>query len=641
MRKLNLKNKLILSSFVMSILIMISSTVVVSIIVRKQSEQTSHDQIQKALNIVQNDLSDKEEKILKDARQMATVDDLGSSLKFLMDYKSNDQATLTGSTYKTISNNIYQIGMTGGIWKTFVYDLNGALVSFSVQKDRDSFLIGHTVSGTESSFEYAMLKQGEKIQADSWQKTNQPPDESIEVKFKNQMPKDEKLFFQESGNNLCLVALIPAIGADYEEGTGNAVYRQFGFVKTFLKIDRGFAAKISRLTGMRINIFLNDTLVIGDIEEYNRLDSDIIKAGGPNVRTLTNGTVLNSVDIAEEGYFQGILPLHDESGVIGAITTLLSRHIVSKNTWQIIQILILVFIGVLLLVIPSAIFFSNSLTRPINRIIDNLSDTAQQVYNASVQVSSSSHELAEGASRQASSLEETSGSLEEMSSMTSSNAENAKQVNNHNNELVENLKNANTTMKALIESMGGIADKSSNVAKIIKTIDEIAFQTNLLALNATVEAARAGEAGAGFAVVADEVRNLALRVAEASKNTQGMVKEIIESIDDGSGLVKETDERYRIVAVGVAKIKELISEISSASNEQAQGINQINIAVAEMDKITQMNASNAEESAGASEELNGHSANMDKIVAELVPLIRGNGKGAKIKSPKPAKTEEK
>jgi len=315
----------------MSILIMISSTVVVSIIVRKQSEQTAHDQIQKALNIVQNDLSDKEEKILKDARQMATVDDLGSSLKFLMDYKSNDQATLTGSTYKTISNNIYQIGMTGGIWKTFVYDLNGDLVSFSVQKDRDSVLMGHTVSGTESSFEYAVLKQGEKIQADSWQKTNQPPDESIEVRFKNQMPKDEKLFFQESGNNLCLVALIPAIGTDYEEGTGNAVYRQFGFVKTFLKIDRGFAAKMSRLTGMRINIFLNDTLVIGDIQEYNRLDSDIIKAGGPNVRTLTNGMVLNSVDIAEEGYFQGILPLHDESGVIGAITTLLSRHIVSKK----------------------------------------------------------------------------------------------------------------------------------------------------------------------------------------------------------------------------------------------------------------------------------------------------------------------
>jgi methyl-accepting chemotaxis protein len=189
--------------------------------------------------------------------------------------------------------------------------------------------------------------------------------------------------------------------------------------------------------------------------------------------------------------------------------------------------------------------------------------------------------------------------------------------------------------------MGDISAASSNVTKIIKTIDQIAFQTNLLALNAAVEAARAGEAGAGFAVVADEVRNLALRVAEASKNTQGMMKEIIENIDNGSGLVKETDDRYRIVAVGVQKIKELIDEISSASYEQAQGINQINTAIAEMDKITQMNASNAEESADASAELNGYSANMDRIVAELMPLIRGNGKSAHIKAKRSMEDKER
>ena len=210
--------------------------------------------------------------------------------------------------------------------------------------------------------------------------------------------------------------------------------------------------------------------------------------------------------------------------------------------------------------------------------------------------------------------------------MTKQNAENAQQANNYTNEGVDNLENANQTMKALIESMADISTASNNVAKIIKTIDQIAFQTNLLALNAAVEAARAGEAGAGFAVVADEVRNLALRVAEESNNTQEMVMEIIQKVDNGSGLVKETDEQYRGVARGVQKIKELIGEISAASNEQSQGIDQANIAMAEMEKVTQMNAANAEESADASEKLNGHSASMDKIVAELVPLIRGAGK---------------
>ena len=627
MIKFKLKSKLILISLIMSIFVMVSSTVVVSIMVRRQSEQSSNDQIRKALNIVHNDLSEREEKILTDTRQMATTGDLGSSIKFLREYKSNDSATITKSTYETVSSNIYQIGMTGGIWKTYVYDIDGDLISFSIQKDGKGFLMGHTCSGTETSFEYAVLKNGEKLKAESWQKTTHSPDESIKLKFKNPIPNDEKLIFQEVDKNLCLVAYVPAIGTDYEEGTGNPIKRQFGFVATFLKIDKAFAAKMSGLTDMKINIFLNDTFIIGDVKEYSRLESSsIIKDDGAQGDLLKHKTALNNIDVAEESYFQGVLPLYGESGRVGAITTLLSKDIVSENTWQMIKLLTLVFIGCLLLIIPSAIFFSNSLAKPINRIIDNLSDTARQVYHASVQVSSSSHQLAEGASKQASSLEETSASLEEMSSMTKQNAENAQQANAYTNEGVDNLKNANRAMKALIESMAGISTASSNVAKIINTIDQIAFQTNLLALNAAVEAARAGEAGAGFAVVADEVRNLALRVAEASKNTQGMVMEIIQKIDDGSGIVKETDEQYRGVALGVQKIKELIGEISSASNEQAQGIDQANMAMAEMEKVTQMNAANAEESAEASEKLNGHSTSMDKIVAELVPLIRGAGK---------------
>ncbi len=640
MRKLKLKNKLILTSLIMSVFVMISSTVVVSIIVRQQSEHTSNDQIQKALNVVKNDLSDKEEKILKDVRQMATADDLGSSLKFLMDNKANDNAIITKNTYQEITSNIHQVSMTGGIWKTYVYDITGDLISFSIKKEGNSFLMGHTSSGAHTSFKYAVFKQGEMLQTESWQKASESPDTSIELKFKNKIPNEEKLFFEQSGKNLCLVALVPAIGTDYEEGTGNPIKRQFGFVAAFLKIDKAFAAKMSGLTGMNVNIFLHDTLIIGDIQAYNKLDLGTIKEGA-NADLSKHEIALNDIEVSEKGYFQGILPLRGESAMIGAVATLLSKDIVHNNTWQIIQLLVLVFIGCLLLIIPSAIFFSNSLAKPINRIIDELNDTAEQVYHASTLVSGSSRQLAEGASRQASSLEETSASLDEMSSMTSHNAENAKQANTYSAEGVDNLKNANSTMKALIESMGDISAASSNVTKIIKTIDQIAFQTNLLALNAAVEAARAGEAGAGFAVVADEVRNLALRVAEASKNTQGMMKEIIENIDNGSGLVKETDDRYRIVAVGVQKIKELIDEISSASNEQAQGINQINTAIAEMDKITQMNASNAEESADASAELNGYSANMDRIVAELIPLIRGNGKSAHIKAKRSMEDKER
>ena len=641
MRKLKLKSKLILGSLIMVIFVIVTSTIVVSIIVRRQSEQVSNDQIQKSLNIVRNDLLERKQKIFTDARQMATTDDLGSSIKFLRDYKSKNAATITGSTYKDVSNNIYQIGMTGGIWKTFVYDIDGDLIAFSIQKDGESYLMGHSCGGAETSFEYAVLKPGDKLRTESWQKSTQPPDDSIELKFKDSIPNDEKLVFQESEKNLCLVAYVPSIGIDYEEGTGNPIKRQFGFVMSFLRIDKPFATKMSELTGMKINVFLKDTLIIGDLKEYNRLDSSTSKDVQGEGDALKQEMLLNDIDIAGEEYFQGILHLYGDSGRAGAISALLSKDIVSENTWQMINLLSLVFIGCLLLIVPLAIFFSNSLSGSINRIINNLSDTAEQVYHASIQGSSSSNHLAEGASKQASSLEETSASLEEMSSMTKQNAEHAGQANNYTDEGVRNLENANRSMKILIKSMGEISDASNNVSNIIKTIDEIAFQTNLLALNAAVEAARAGEAGAGFAVVADEVRNLALRAAEASKNTQEMVIEIIGKVKNGSGIVQETDDQYRNVALSVQKIKELIDEISKASKEQAQGINQVNIAMAEVDKVTQMNASNAEGYAEASKKLNEYSTNLEKIVAELVPLIRGAGKEGNMASLQLNETEEK
>ena len=283
-----------------------------------------------------------------------------------------------------------------------------------------------------------------------------------------------------------------------------------------------------------------------------------------------------------------------------------------------------VIIGVLLASFLG-FFISLSITKPLDRAIKGLNEGAEQVASASGQVSSASQSLAEGTSEQAASLEETSSSIEEMSSMTRQNADNAQQADHLSNEGLDNLKNANDSMKALIQSMEDTSTASGNVAKIIKTIDEIAFQTNLLALNAAVEAARAGEAGAGFSVVADEVRNLALRSAEASGNTQELVEDIIQKIEAGSGFVKETDDRYRKVFLSVEKVTELVREISAASNEQAQGIEQVNKAVAEMDKTTQQNAANAEESASASEEMNAQAEQMKGIVSDLMILVEGSG----------------
>ena len=274
------------------------------------------------------------------------------------------------------------------------------------------------------------------------------------------------------------------------------------------------------------------------------------------------------------------------------------------------------------------IFMSLIITRPIARVIEGLSDGAEQVTAAASQVATSSQHLADGSSNQASAIEETSSSLEEMSSMTRQNADNAQLANDMMmKEAAPNFQMIGERMTTMEKAMQASVGASEETAKVIKTIDEIAFQTNLLALNAAVEAARAGEAGAGFAVVADEVRNLAMRATEAAKNTQDLITNSTGRIKEATSLYGQVSEAMGKNGEIAKKVTELIGEIAAASREQAQGIGQVNSAVVEMDKVAQQTAASAEESASAAEELNAQAAQMKSYVGDLVSLINGAADG--------------
>ncbi|NLI80747.1 MAG: methyl-accepting chemotaxis protein [Deltaproteobacteria bacterium] len=272
----------------------------------------------------------------------------------------------------------------------------------------------------------------------------------------------------------------------------------------------------------------------------------------------------------------------------------------------------------------TVIFFARSVSKPITTVVEGLGDGAEQVASASCQVSSASQQLAEGASEQAAAIEETSSSLEEVSSMIKQNAENAGEANRLMEEAKRIVERASQSMGQLTSSMEEISTASQDTQKIIKTIDEIAFQTNLLALNAAVEAARAGEAGAGFAVVADEVRNLALRAADAAKNTAGLIEATVKKVKEGSESLITTNREFVEIATSVNRSGDLVGEIAAASSEQAQGIQQISHAVAEMEKVVQQNSATAEESAAAAEEMNAQAEQMKVYVAGLTALVRGS-----------------
>jgi len=297
-------------------------------------------------------------------------------------------------------------------------------------------------------------------------------------------------------------------------------------------------------------------------------------------------------------------------------------------------------IGLLIAIFAAAalgFFLSQSITTALKAIIDGLSAGSKQISSASSQVSQSSQSLAEGASVQASSLEETSASLEELSSMTKQNSDNARQANAMAGEASASAVESRQAMDRMGDAIGKIKASADETAKIIKTIDEIAFQTNLLALNAAVEAARAGDAGKGFAVVAEEVRNLARRSAEAAKTTASLIEGSQKNADNGVAVSGDVGRFLGQIADKVQKLSGLVGEVSAASEEQTKGISQISIAVTEMDKVTQTNAANAEESASASEELFAQAKELGDMVSSLVGLVNGASSAAlsAMSSPEP------
>jgi len=263
------------------------------------------------------------------------------------------------------------------------------------------------------------------------------------------------------------------------------------------------------------------------------------------------------------------------------------------------------------------------LNRILKRLSKSLSESAEQVAAAASQVSSASQALARGSGEQAASIEETSSSLEEMSSMTKRNAENAQKANGLAKQARTAADKGSADMETMTKAMQAIQSSSDDVAKIIKTIDEIAFQTNILALNAAVEAARAGEAGMGFAVVADEVRNLARRSAQAAKETSAKIQGAIGNTTQGVEISVKVALTLHEIVGKARQVDELASEVAGASGEQTQGISQINTAVGQMDKVTQSNAATAEESAAAAQQLNAQAACMKQSVNELMQLVDG------------------
>ncbi len=610
------RNKIVLLASCMVIMVMALSVVIVAWTIRTQNHEASYEGLEKARAFVEYDLAGLQTQLTDASRQMIKAAEIGNVIKFLGDFKDKPAMDFTLDASRKMIAQIYNLAATNQIGQVRIYDQDQDLVALiAIGDDAVTAAYPHRLKD-RLAFDVATWKPGEDIKQAAWQTVDQL---AIDRPDKPLTASGEHIAgFETFSRRLAASAYLPVSANVFNPEKDAVELRQVGYLTANRTLGQVFAERVARFTGAQINIFTPQGRSAATIEAYDQLDwrfdTDTFSAHGDS------GIIgrLDDIEVGDEAFARNLLLLKGASAPVGAIAALSSYATARSNTLEMVKILVLVAAVCVLLAVPVTLIVTNATLRPVQHIIQSIDDGTRQVASAADQVSASSQSLAQGASEQAASIEETSASLEEMAAMTRQNAGNAHQADSLMQEVKVIIDRANSSMDQMTVAMGEITQTGAETQKIVKTIDEIAFQTNLLALNAAVEAARAGEAGAGFAVVADEVRNLAMRASDAARNTSALIDDSVKRIQEGTGMVDVTNKDFDDVAQSAAKVAELIAEIAAASQEQAQGIEQVNGAVTEMDQVVQQNAATAEESASASEELNAQSVQMKGFVEELV-----------------------
>ncbi|MDR1665005.1 MAG: methyl-accepting chemotaxis protein [Clostridiales bacterium] len=256
----------------------------------------------------------------------------------------------------------------------------------------------------------------------------------------------------------------------------------------------------------------------------------------------------------------------------------------------------------------------NNILKTLNTVIIDINSAAEQVSAGARQISENSMTLANGASEQASSIEELNATIITINEHTRQNAESARDADRLSQESKSNAARGDEDMKHMLDSMERIMETSHNISRVIKIIEDVAFQTNLLALNASVEAARAGEHGKGFAVVAGEVRSLAEKCQKAAHESSGYIQESVDTVNKGSAIAAQTAEALKSIIDAVEKVAAIITDISASSDEQSKAVEQVSIGISQITEVVQNNSATSEEAAAASQQLSSQSDVMKSLV---------------------------
>ncbi|MCI1965156.1 MAG: methyl-accepting chemotaxis protein [Oscillospiraceae bacterium] len=484
-------------------------------------------------------------------------------------------AIIDPQVYSDIIRNIV-IGETGNV---FITDKEGTLIANirpKLVESRTNFI---NMAKTDSSYATA----------------------AVVYKHMAEGKKGTEVYSYETGDRICYYA--PIQGTDgWAYGVVAPIVEMTSSIRTSV-IGLGIASLLCIILGIVLSIILAKSIANPILAVCNRLKllstgdlhTDTIKVKAKD-ETAVLASALNKTVIGLRGYIEEIRKVLREIAY---------GNLLVQNQNQ--------FKGDFIPIEKSL----NFIIEALNNIMSQINGSSDQIASGSQQVSAGSQALAQGATEQASSIEQLSATVAEISSHAKNNAKNAAKANENMVHVTSEIEESNQHMNEMVSAMSRINDSSSEISKIIKTIQDIAFQTNILALNAAVEAARAGDAGKGFAVVADEVRNLATKSSEAAKETTALIENTLNQVEEGSKIANQTAESLGAVVGSVKTVSEKVDSISNASVQQSDAVSQISSGVSQISSVVQTNSATAEESAAASEELSSQAQVLKKLVGQF------------------------
>jgi len=696
MLKKRVRTKIVLAVIGIIAVTMLISSAIVSFIIYGQNRDASYSLLRQSANIVRDDIGLLKRNLLSNTRQAATSNEMGTNIEFAssVSYEEGEPMGFK-DTFQTMTGGLYNISLSGNIWKAAIYNKRKQLAGFTIIEGEKA-LIGFPRT---NDFLALDLNRGDKINPEAWKPL--PSHSGFEMVYQGKIPLTASAEFEQVDTFVTLIAKVPIISSVFNEKTEKLEPITVGFIVAVYRFDEEFTRRLSKITGNRIGIVKPDSTTLGDLSGYPGLTPDLFEPVEKGWDIQKQPVTLNDISMTEERYFQGLLPIYSDVGYVGALTMLHPMNIATDNTLQIVKVLSLVSVGCIVLFFPLAFFFSNSFSRPLEELSRVLSDVentgdfshrvsvkstdeigqtseafnhlmdalqeamgnvntvlaavakgdlshsitgeysgelsrlktntndsivmlghlmsqvieaSQQVNTGAQELSRSSQVLASGTTQQAGTLEEVASSMDEIENRTKANRDSASQAQELTHQTIKIVRDGNHQMESMLQSMKQISESSAQVSKVIKTIDEIAFQTNLLALNAAVEAARAGKYGKGFAVVAEEVRSLASRSAEAAKNTAELIEGSILEVEKGVQNADSTASVLEKITTGINQSDSLINEISAASVDQANSVEEINKGLTDVNNVVQQNSSISEQSASASEELSAQAARLQEIM---------------------------